>query len=108
MSDIILIDSYDFEDKIYDGVIMLIFSQAYHPQSRAMVPIFEEIAEEYYERVKVFEVDIEQSPDIAWRFSIESIPSVAMICDGKLKELITGANPPSMYIDALESILSES
>lgn len=105
--DIKEVDSYDFDEKSNDGIVMLIFSESYDVQSRAMESIFAEIAERYYERVNFLEIDTEQSPDIAVRFGIEIIPSALFLKDGKVFDIITGANPPSVYADMIEEIFSE-
>lgn len=102
--DIIRVDSYDFEERIFEGNTAVIFLHSEDSVSRAMKPIFEELAEEYYGKIRFLETDIEQSPDIAVRFGIEVLPTVAILKQGKLAEIITGANPPSVYADAIDEI----
>lgn len=103
--DIIPVDSYDFDEKIENGIVMVEFYAEWCVRSRGLEPIIEEIADCYYDNVRVLALDVEQSPDIAMHYEIESTPTIIIFKDGKPVQRIRGANPPSTYADALEYIL---
>lgn len=105
--DIIEVDSYDFDSRIEHGVRMVLFYQQWCVQSRGLMPILEEIANDYYESARVLALDIEQSPDVASVFAIDTTPTVIFFRNGKLAERLTGANPASTYTDVLNELLSE-
>ena len=103
--DIIPIDSFDFEERIESGVVMVFFYAEWCVHSRGIEPIIEEIANEYYDSVRVLSLDVEQSPDIAMRFAIETTPTVIIFNNGKIAQRITGANPPSVYCESLDELI---
>lgn len=49
-----------------------------------MVPIFSELEKEYQDRVKFFELNVDQARDLAITFGISSIPTTIFIKDGKV------------------------
>ncbi len=106
--DIIRIDSYDFDSRIETGVSLVLFYAEWCVHSRGLEPIIEEIADRYYDSIRVLALDIEQSPDVAARCGIDNTPTVIVFKDGKAAEYIRGANPPSVYADCIEDILSEA
>ncbi len=105
--DIIRIDSYDFDEKTEFGLALVFFYAEWNVHSRGLEPILEEIADEYYDSTRVYAVDVEQSPDIATRYEIETLPTVVVMSDGQIVHRITGANPPSTYASVLDELLSE-
>ena len=106
MSDaIIYIDSYDFDMRIEHGVSMVLFFSEWCVQSHGMIPIIEDIADEYYDQMRVYALDVEQSPDVASVFAIDTTPTAIIFKDGKIVERLTGANPPTSYTDILSDVL---
>ncbi len=103
--DIILVDSYDFDERVEKGIFLVVFYAEWCVQSRGLEPILEEIADRYYDSIRVLALDVEQSPDIAVRFGIEKTPVVIFFKDGKIAEKIEGVNPPSVYSEYIDSIL---
>ena len=100
--DIIYADSYDFDSRIEHGIRLVLFYSEWCIQSRGLMSILEEIADEYYDSIRVIAVDVEQSPDLASVFAIEQTPVVVFFIDGKMVERIGGANPPNVYTDLLD------
>ncbi len=103
--DIIYIDSYDFDERIEFCVTAVLFYTQWCTQSRGLFPILEEIADEYYDYMRVLALDVEQSPDVGSVFAIDVTPTVIIFKNGKIFERITGANPPSAYTDVLNDLI---
>lgn len=102
--DVILVDSYDFDDRINDGIVMVFFFEHENVQSRGLEMIIDEIASEYFDSIRVLALDVEQSPDIAMHYAVDTVPSVIFFKDGRISEKIEGANPPSVYTDIIEAL----
>ena len=66
--------------------------------------IIDEIASQYFDCIRVLSLDVEQSPDIAIHYAIDTVPSVLFFKDGRISEKIEGANPPSVYTDIIEAL----
>ena len=104
---IIHIDSYDFEEKLERGTALVFFYEYMDTKSMALETVMEEIAENYGERINIYAVDIEQSPDIAIHYGVENIPCVIFLKNGDTVEQIDGANPPDIYTDIIEEVIDE-
>ena len=55
-----------------------------------MLPVLEDVAEQYADRLTVAKVNIDQHPTIQARYSIRSIPHFMLFQNGKLIEEILG------------------
>ena len=69
---------------------------------RALAPIIEELASEFDGRLKVVKVNTDDSPDVAMRHNIRSIPTVVLFKSGQVVETIVGALPKRRFVEMLE------
>jgi thioredoxin 2 len=69
---------------------------------RAVAPMLEQVARERAGRLKIAKVNVDENPALSSRFSIRSIPTLALFRDGALIDEIRGAVPKA----TLESRLS--
>jgi len=59
----------------------------------ALGPVIEQIADEYKGKLKVGKVNVDDQPELASAFSVESIPMLAVVKDGKLVNKSVGLQP---------------
>ena len=57
---------------------------------RRIGPAYDKIAQQYQEALSVAKVNIDEEPGLAQRFGVMSIPTVALIRDGKLEKTSVG------------------
>ncbi len=57
---------------------------------RMIAPIVEELAQDYEGRLKVAKIDVDKNPDLASRYGIMSIPTLAIFKNGELVSRIVG------------------
>src|SRR5262245_10151531 len=69
---------------------------------RVLAPIVEELATEFDGRLKVVKVNTDESPDVAMRLNIRSIPTVMLFKNGGAVETIVGALPKRRFVEMLE------
>ena len=67
---------------------------------RMVSPIVDEIAEETGD-VKVCKVNIDEQPELAARYGVMSIPTLAVFVGGELKEKAVGARPKAAILKLL-------
>ncbi|QDH13694.1 thioredoxin [Formicincola oecophyllae] len=65
-------------------------------------PILEDVAKEMQGRLKVVKVDIDQSPELASRFGIRSIPTLILFKNGEAVAQQMGAMPRSQLVSWIE------
>ena len=64
---------------------------------RMLSPIIEEIAEEYEGSVKVGKVNVDDEPELAAQYGIESIPTVMYFRNGEVSDTAIGYRPKSEF-----------
>jgi putative thioredoxin len=62
---------------------------------RTLSPVLEKLAAEAQGAWTLAKVDIDRSPDLAQAFGIQSVPTVALLVDGKIVDGFLGAQPES-------------
>ncbi len=68
-----------------------------------LAPTIDELAEQYAGKVKVGKVNVDQAPNLAARFGVQSIPTVILFENGQPVERIVGAHPKSHYTQILDA-----
>lgn len=60
---------------------------------RMLAPVISEIAEEYAGTVKVGKVNVDEEPELAMQFRVDSIPTVMLFKEGRLVNTTVGFRP---------------
>ena len=71
---------------------------------KMLSPVIEEIAAEQAERVKVVKVNVDNNPQLAARFGIQSIPTLLYFADGKVIHQTVGVVGKKGIISKLEAL----
>ncbi|MFN3926768.1 MAG: thioredoxin [Pseudanabaenaceae cyanobacterium] len=72
---------------------------------RMVAPVVDEIAEQYYGRVKVVKLNTDENPGIAGQYNIRSIPTLMIFKNGQRVEQVVGAVPKATLASTLEKFL---
>jgi thioredoxin 2 len=68
-------------------------------------PVMEELAEEYYGKIRVCKLNVDENPATASRFKISSIPTMLIFDKGELKDTIVGAVPKQQIAGRISSFV---
>lgn len=71
---------------------------------RTIVPILEELAEEYEGDATIAKVNAAQYPEISAQFGIDTLPTLLFFHQGKVVERMTGVQPKHKLQSALDEI----
>ncbi len=88
-----------------NGVVLVDFWAPWCMPCRMVGPAIERLAEEFAGRVTVGKLNVDESMDVASRYRISGIPTVAIFRNGKLINQMVGVRPEQAYRKALESAL---
>ncbi|CAN0921474.1 Thioredoxin M-type, chloroplastic [Linum grandiflorum] len=72
---------------------------------RMIAPVIDELAKEYSGKISCYKVNTDESPNIASRYGIRSIPTVLFFNNGEKKESIIGAVPKTTLCSTLEKYI---
>ena len=81
--------------------VLLDFWATWCGPCRMLSPIVEKIAEKYEGTVKVGKVNVDEEPELANAFRVESIPMIVIMKDGKAVNTSVGYRP----MEQLEALL---
>ena len=99
----IVITKENFEAEVIksDKPVLLDFWAVWCGPCKMIAPTIAEIAEEYDGTVKVGKVNVDEQPELASAFRIESIPTIVVIKDGVIADVAVGFRSKEQIISML-------
>jgi thioredoxin 1 len=73
---------------------------------KALAPTLEAVAAEHAGHLEVVKVDIDDNPELATRFGIQSIPTLVVFDGGEARKTLKGLLPKRALLDELALFLS--
>jgi thioredoxin 1 len=93
MSDEIILNEINFEAEVLkaDVPVLVDFWAEWCGPCKMLAPTIEEIATAYKGRAKVAKLNVDQSPTVAEKYGIRSIPTLILFSGGQVVEQAVGA-----------------
>lgn len=94
----------NFEEEVLKSElpVLLDFWAEWCGPCRMLSPVVAEIAEEYYGRVKVGKVNVDEEQELSEKFQVESIPMVVIMKNGKVTNVSVGYKPKEQITALLD------
>ena len=93
----------DFNEAVLasDTPVIVDFWAEWCGPCRLVHPELEKISTEYEGKVKVVRLNIDESPTIAQKYGVMSIPTIALFRDGDVAAQVIGARPKDQIVAGL-------
>lgn len=106
-ANVINADDQGFEKAVLQAnePVLVDFWAPWCPPCRAIGPVIEELAGEYSGRLRAVKVNVDDSPDVASRYGIMSIPALLFFKDGQEVGRVIGAVPKAQLSGTIEQVL---
>jgi thioredoxin 1 len=69
---------------------------------RSVAPIVEELANHYQGKIKVAKINVDDSPEVAQKFMVTSIPTFILFKNGEAADRTMGAMPKGQFQQFIE------
>jgi thioredoxin 1 len=99
-------NSFDSDVLGADGPVLVDFWAEWCGPCRQVAPVLEEIADEQAGKLTIAKLNIDENPEVARRYQVMSIPTMAVFDKGSLVKTIVGARPKAAILRELTDFVS--
>lgn len=105
MSDEMKVTTSTFEAEVVKSAVPVVadFWAEWCGPCRMIAPVLKELAKDYKDKLKVAKINVDEEPDLASRYGIQSIPTLLFFKGGQMVKQQIGAVPRPV----LEKIVKE-
>lgn len=84
-----------------DQPVLVDFTASWCPPCKQLTPVLHALAVDQADRLRIVEVDIDESPDLALRHQVLSAPTMVLYVDGRLVHTMVGARGRARLLEDL-------
>ncbi|MGI6109929.1 MAG: thioredoxin family protein [Eubacteriaceae bacterium] len=89
----------DFKQKVVEssGIVFVEFYASWCPHCQAFMPEWDQISQNLASQAQFFQVEIDNSPDLAEAYGVQNIPTIKVFVNGQVVQTLLGAQPQSVF-----------
>ena len=99
-----------FEEEVLksDRPVLVDFWAAWCAPCRMLAPIVDEVAQEFSDQAKVFNLNVDENSKTSAKYNIKGIPTLLLFNGGEIKDQIVGATSKNNIARMIRSQLQET
>ena len=105
------VDVTNFETEVLvpsrDTPVLVDFWAPWCGPCKMLTPVIEELSNDFKDRAIIAKVNVDESPGIAQKYSIRSIPSLLFFSKGSVKQQLVGVASKQDITGAIENLINE-
>ncbi len=103
----VTVNDENFDEEILrsDIPVLVDFWAQWCGPCKTVGPTVESLATDYLGTVKVAKLNVDDSPHVAARFGVRSIPTLMVFKDGKARETAVGVRPKGQLVEMIEQYI---
>jgi thioredoxin len=107
MAEEMTITRSNFETEVMKSTIPVVadFWAEWCGPCRMIGPVLKELAQVYKDKIKVAKINVDQEPDLAAKFNIQSIPTLLFVKNGQVVKQQVGAVPRQVLEKIIKDLL---
>ena len=100
---VIELDGTTYDDAVKTGVVLVDFWAPWCGPCKQQTPILEKVAAAVGDKAVISKVNVDESPELAAKYSIRSIPTLILLKDGENKQQFVGLQQEAALVSAIEA-----
>ena len=100
---VIELNSSSYEDATKSGVVLVDFWAPWCGPCKMQGPILEKVAAEVGDKAVITKVNVDESPDLAAKYGVRSIPTLILLKDGENKQQFVGLQQQPALVSAIDA-----
>ena len=97
------INSEQFEQEAKAAEIAVVdFSATWCGPCKMLAPVLEKVSEVFGDRVTFFNVDVDEAPELAAAYKVQSVPCLVLMKKGEFVDQTVGFAPEAVIADWVE------
>ena len=107
-NNVVLLNDENFEDFLSQNKPMLVdFWAEWCGPCKMLNPVIEEVSNDFAENAIIAKVNVDESPGIAQKYSVRSIPSLLFFNKGNVMDQLIGVSSKQDIASRIEKLINE-
>lgn len=102
---VIDLDGTTYDDAVKSGVVLVDFWAPWCGPCKMQTPILEKVAVAVGDKAVISKVNVDESPELAAKYGVRSIPTLILLKDGENKQQFVGLQKEAALVSAIEAEL---
>ena len=100
------VNTNEFAEEAMNAAVAVVdFNATWCGPCRMLAPVMEDISEKYDGKVSFFRVDVDESPELAMQYRVNSVPCLVLLKNGEFTDQSVGFRPEPQLTAWIDSHL---